>query len=182
MKTLDFILICGLLPIFSCISCSQDSSNGQNFDNSVVAEVNLSQYLGTWYEIARYDHRFERNMQGVKAEYSLRDDGLIKVLNSGYIGSLSGEYKETEGKARIPDLNVPAKLEVAFFWNFWGDYYIMELADDYSYALVGSSKDKYLWILSRTPVMEQSDIDYLLQRIRERGYNANDLIWVRQKQ
>ena len=177
MKLISFMLICGLISTVGCSSCSKDTPT-DSIDNSVVSTVNLDKYLGTWYEIARYDHRFERNMQGVKANYSMRNDGLIKVLNSGYKGSLDGNYKETEGKARIPNADAPAKIEVAFFLNFWGDYYIMELADDYRYALIGSSTDKYLWILSRIPKMESTDLDYLLQRIRERGYNENELIWV----
>lgn len=166
------------MSIVGCSSCSQNTPI-DSIDNSVITTVDLDKYLGTWYEIARYDHRFERNMQGVKAVYSMRDDGLIKVLNSGYKGSLEGNFKETEGKARIPNPDIPAKLEVAFFWNFWGDYYIMELADDYRYALIGSSTDKYLWILSRTKKMEDSDLEFLLQRIRDRGYNESNLIWVK---
>lgn len=178
MKQITFLLFCGLISIVGNSSCSKDSLPKSSIDNSVVNTVDINKYLGTWYEIARYDHHFERNMQGVKATYSIREDGLIKVLNSGYKGNLNGKYKATEGKARIPNPNVPAKIEVAFFWNFWGDYYIMELAEDYRYALIGSSTDKYLWILSRTPVMEKADLEYLLQKIHERGYDKDKLIWV----
>lgn len=176
MKPLMYLLILGLF------SCSAGNSKNQNFDNSVVKVVDLGKYLGSWYEIARFDHRFERNMQGVMANYSLREDGLIRVLNSGYKGGLDGKYKEAQGKARIPDPEITSKIQVAFFWNFWGDYYIMELADDYRYALVGSSSEKYLWILSRTPSLDPSDKDFLLKRIKERGYDESLLIWVEQKQ
>lgn len=81
MKSNSLLLIGGLVSIFGCNSCSQDTTTDKIFDNSVVSTVNLDQYLGIWYEIARYDHRFERDMEGVKAQYSMRDDGLIKVLN-----------------------------------------------------------------------------------------------------
>lgn len=173
-------LICGLILVISCSSCSAKLSK-KNFDNSTVKELDLTRYLGTWYEIARFDHRFERDMQGVTAQYSIREDGLIKVLNSGYKKSLDGKCKEAEGKARIPNPAEPAKIEVAFFWNFWGDYYVMELADDYRYALVGSSAKKYLWILSRTPKLPQADLDFIIRRIKERGYDVQKLIWVQHK-
>ncbi len=181
MKRLIYLLIFGLMTILGVESCSSTkNSEKESFDNSVVDTLELDRYLGTWYEIARYDHSFERDMQGVKASYSVREDGLIQVINSGHKGSLDGKYKETKGKARIPDKNVPSKIEVAFFLNFWGDYYVMELADDYRYSLVGSSTSKYLWILSRTPQLQPSDKEFLLQRIAERGYHPEQLIWVEQ--
>jgi apolipoprotein D and lipocalin family protein len=155
------------------------NSDKKRIDNSVVQNLDLNKYLGTWYEIARYDHRFERDMDGVTANYSLMNNGMIKVINSGYKGGLDGKYKEAEGKARIPNPNEPSKLEVAFFLNFWGDYYVMELAEDYRFALIGSKTDKYLWILSRTPVLAESDHEFLIKRIRERGYDENKLIWVK---
>lgn len=180
MKPL-FVLISSFAALFCCVSCSGKAPEDISFDNSTVKTLDLEKYLGTWYEIARFDHRFERGMQGVKAEYSLKDDGMVRVLNSGFKGGLDGKFKETEGKARIPDPEAASKIEVAFFWNFWGDYYVMELADDYRYALVGSSKMKYLWILSRTPSLAPTDKEFLLKRITERGYDAGKLIWVEQK-
>lgn len=150
-------------------------------DVATVDSLDLDRYLGKWYEIARFDHRFERNLVGSTAEYSYRDDGLIRVVNSGYKNTLDGEFKQSEGKARRPNAAEPGKLEVAFFGNFYGDYYVLELADDYRYALVGSKTDKYLWILSRTPEMTEEDLSFVLQRIRERGYDESKLIWVKQK-
>lgn len=176
--TLGLATICCLFSI----SCSAGTPQTRSFDNSTVASVDLDKYLGTWYEMARFDHSFERNMQGVQANYSMRDDGLIRVLNSGYKGGLGGKLKEAEGKARFPDPTVSSKLQVAFFLNFWGDYYVMELADDYRYALIGSSTQKYLWILSRTPFLAPADKAFLLDRIEKRGYDASKLIWVQHRE
>ncbi|WP_297098724.1 lipocalin family protein [uncultured Draconibacterium sp.] len=159
------------------------SGQKQMIDNSVVKELDLQKYLGTWYEIARYDHRFERGMVGVTANYSMRPDGKIKVVNSGYQDTLDGEYSEAIGKAKIPDPeNDPAKLKVSFFWIFYGDYYVLELDEDYQWAVIGSSTDKYLWILSRTPQMEPAVYNDLLKRIADRGYDTSALIKVKQKQ
>ena len=159
------------------------SGQKQMIDNSVVKELDLQEYLGTWYEIARYDHRFERDLVGVTANYSMRPDGKIKVVNSGYKNTLAGEYSEAIGKAKIPDPeNEPAKLKVSFFWIFYGDYYVLELDKDYQWAVIGSSTDKYLWILSRTPQMAPEIYTDLLKRIADRGYDTSALIKVKQKE
>ena len=159
------------------------SGQKQIIDNSVVKELDLQKYLGTWYEIARYDHRFERDLVGVTANYSMRPDGKIKVVNSGYKNTLDGEYSEAIGKAKIPDPeNEPAKLKVSFFWIFYGDYYVLELDKDYQWAVIGSSTDKYLWILSRTPQMAPEIYTDLLKRIADRGYDTSALIKVKQKE
>ena len=150
-------------------------------DNSVVKELILDKYLGTWYELARYDHSFERGLEGVTATYSMREDGKIKVLNSGYKGGLDGKKSEAIGKAKIPDAKIPAKLKVSFFWIFYGDYFVMELDDDYQWAVIGSKSDKYLWILSRTPQMDPSIYKDLLDRLTKRGYDVSKLIEVKQK-
>jgi len=151
-------------------------------NKKVVTNLNIEKYLGTWYEIARFDHRFERGLVGVTANYSMREDGKIKVVNSGFKGSLSGKYTEAVGKAKIPDpINNPAKLKVSFFWFFYADYYVMELDTDYQWALIGSKSDKYLWILSRTPQLEKKLYDRLLNNLENRGYDVSKLIKVEQK-
>ncbi|QIA06496.1 lipocalin family protein [Draconibacterium halophilum] len=171
-----------LISLISSGLFSSCAGQKQTIDNSVVEELNLQRYLGTWYEIARYDHRFERGLVGVTANYSMRPDGKIKVVNSGYKNTLDGEYTESVGKAKIPDpVNEPAKLKVSFFWFFYGDYYVMELDEDYQWAVIGSSSDKYLWILSRTPQMNPDVYNDLLQRIANRGYDTSELIKVKQK-
>ncbi len=151
-------------------------------NTTVVKELDIQKYLGTWYEIARYDHPFERGLIGVTANYSLRKDGKIKVLNSGYKNSFDGKFSQAVGKAKIPDpINNPAKLKVSFFLFFYGDYYVMELDKDYQWALIGSSSDKYLWILSRKPQMENELYHELLDKLQKRGYDVSKLIKVEQK-
>lgn len=151
-------------------------------DNTVVKELNVQKYLGIWYEIARFDHSFERGLVGVTANYSMRDDGKINVLNSGYKNSLDGKFSQATGKAKIPDpINDPAKLKVSFFLFFYGDYYVLELDKDYQWAVIGSSSDKYLWILSRMPQMEKELYNELLDKLQKRGYDVSKLIKVEQK-
>ena len=175
---MKYILCIGLVFTLSNITMKAQNSN---IDNSVVQELNLERYLGTWYEIARYDHSFERELEGVTATYSMREDGKIKVVNSGYKGSLEGKKSTAEGKAKIPDPSVPSKLKVSFFWIFYGDYFVMELDENYRWAVIGSKTDKYLWILSRTPQIEPSIYKDLLNRLTNRGYDVNKLIEVKHK-
>ena len=150
-------------------------------NKTVVKELDIERYLGTWYEIARYDHRFERGLVGVTACYSYREDGKLKVVNSGYKKTLKGERSEAIGKANIPDPNFPSKLKVSFFWFFYGDYFVLELDKNYQWAVIGSSSDNYLWILARTPQIETSLYNELLEKIANRGYDVNKLIRVEQK-
>jgi lipocalin len=153
----------------------------QKVDNSTITSLDLNRYLGTWYEIARYDHSFERDLVGCKANYSMRDDGKIKVVNSGHLKTLDGPYKESIGKARAKKNGTPGQLQVSFFGPFYGDYNIMELAPDYSYSVVGSNSPRYLWILSRVPQLTTATKDKILRNLRQRGYDTTKLIWVEQK-
>ena len=172
MKRLILYVLSALsLPVLSLAQTTQ-------YNNSPVSKLDLSRYLGTWYEIARFDHRFERGMDNVVAEYLLREDGNIDVLNYGW---KDGEYKYADGKARQPDpLTNPAHLEVSFFLFFYSDYNVMMIDDDYQVVLVGSKSPKYLWILARTPEVSDQVIDKVLEEASERGYNIDDLIWVDQ--
>ncbi len=150
-------------------------------DKSVVEDFNIDKYLGLWYEIARYDHRFEKDLVGVTAHYSYRDDGHIKVVNSGFKKTLSGEHSEAIGKAKIPNPQQASKLRVSFFWIFYSDYLVFDLDDDYQWAVVGSQSDKYLWILSRKPQMDNQVYQAILKRLEKRGYDTRLLIRVKQK-
>ena len=151
-------------------------------DKNTVKELDLNRYLGTWYEIARFPHSFEKNLVGVTATYSLRDDGKIKVLNQGYKNTLDGELSVAEGKAKIPDKQEPGKLKVSFFWIFYADYFVLELDKNYHYVMIGSSSPKYFWILSRTPQMSPEIYEMLLEKARQRGYNLDKLVKVEQPQ
>ena len=138
-------------------------------DKTTIKEFNLKRYLGKWYEIARFNHRFERGLQGVTAEYSLREDGKVKVLNCGHKHTLTGEQTCTTGKARLPKDGQSGKLEVSFFLFFYSDYNILELGKDYEWALVGSSTDKYLWILSRTPPTSVRNPELFARKSKTKG-------------
>lgn len=151
----------------------------RKINTTAIKKLDVARYMGKWYEIARFNHHFEKGMVGVTAEYSWTGK-RIRVINSGYLGGLNGKLKQAVGKAKIPDLSEPGKLKVSFFLFFYGDYYILELDENYTYALIGSSTDKYLWILSRTPQLPANTLEMLLARARERGYNTNKLIFVKQ--
>jgi lipocalin len=167
-----------ILFLFTTLGCAKTSS--QMIDTTTVRELDLDRYLETWYEIARFPHSFEKGMAGVTANYSLRDDGKIRVLNKGYKNGLNGELSIAEGKAKIPDKAQPGKLKVSFFWIFYGDYFVLELDENYQYAMIGSSSPKYFWILSRTPQMDEATYNMLLEKARKRGYNLDKLEKVEQ--
>jgi len=150
-------------------------------DKSTVQSFDLDRYLGTWYEIARYPHSFEKNLQGVTATYSIRKDGKIKVLNQGYKGGLDGPKDEAVGKAKPNRNGKPGQLRVSFFWIFYGDYFVMELGKGYQWALVGSKSDNFLWILSRTPKLDEELYQSILDKAINRGYNLTDLQKVDQR-
>ncbi len=173
MKNAIFIIAL----LFSINACK-----GQNkmIDKTVVKELDIERYLGKWYEIARYNHTFERGLVGVTAFYARQGDGKIKVVNSGYKGTLKGQKSEAVGKAKIPDPKFPSKLKVSFFWIFYADYFVLELDKNYQWAIIGSSSDNYLWILSRTPQMDKGRYNELLTRLTSRGYDVNKLIGVEQ--
>ncbi len=174
-----FSLFALSIIVYCALSCATQKSLT---DKSVVPELDLERYLGKWYEIARFDHSFERGMIGVTAEYSMRSDGKIKVVNSGYKNGFDGEISQAVGKAKIPDpLNNPAKLKVSFFWFFYGDYYVLDIDENYQWALIGSSSDKYLWILSRTSQIPDELYNELLEKLNKRGYDVSKLIKVEQK-
>ena len=151
-------------------------------DTTTVDNLEIEKYLGKWYEIARFPHSFEKNLVGVTATYSLRKDGKIRVVNQGYKGTLEGKLSRAEGKAKITDPGDPSRLKVSFFLFFYGDYFVMELDEDYSWAMIGSSSPNYFWILSRTPQMEEEVYHKLLDNARGRGYDLDKLIKVDQPQ
>jgi apolipoprotein D and lipocalin family protein len=138
----------------------------------VVGSVDLDRYLGRWYEIASYPAWFQKNCTAVTADYSLREDGLIKVVNSCRKGSLDGKLKQAKGRAKVVDPASNAKLKVSFFWPFWGDYWIIDLDPDYQWAVVGVPNRKYLWILSRTPTMDEALYDGIISRLEAQRYDS----------
>ncbi len=147
-------------------------------DKTLVENFDINQYLGTWYEIARYDHSFEKDLVGVTARYNILENGKITVINSGYKKTLQGNFSQAKGKAKIAKGNNPAHLKVSFFLFFYADYYVFEIGDNYQWAVVGSKSDKYLWILSRKPYLPSPLYNSILKRITKRGYNTDGLIRV----
>ena len=136
-----------------------------------VKTFDLNRFLGTWYEVARLPNSFENGLDKVTATYTLRHDGKIAVLNKGF-DRIKGEWKEANGKARFKDDAAGSFLEVSFFWIFYADYKIIDLDTvNYSYAMVTSSSKKYLWILSRTPQLEDSMYDALIRQAGKWGFN-----------
>ena len=144
----------------------------------VVAHVDVDRYLGTWYEISSFPQSFQKGCTETTATYKLRDDGELDVINRCM---KDGELDVAEGRARIVDPKTNAKLEVSFFRPFWGDYWIIDLADDYSYAVVGHPGRDYLWILSRTRQLPRLTYDGIIARLKANGYELDRLKMTEQK-
>ena len=140
-----------------------------------VPSVDLNRYLGKWYEIASYPAWFQKGCTGSTADYALLPDGRIRVINRCFKKSLDGPLKESKGKAEVVDTTNNAKLKVWFFWPFKGDYWIIDLDTDYQWAVVGMPSRKYLWILSRTPAMDDAVYQGILERLVDQGYDPAKL-------
>lgn len=178
MKQLLKILSTVLVIFCASINVSCMGRGAADVDTSTVRALDVKRFMGRWYEIARFDHRFERGVTHAIADYTLLPDGKIRVVNSGM---KNGKPKESVGKAKLPNPSeYPGRLKVSFFLWFYSDYYVLELAPDYSHAVIGSSSDDYLWILSRTPQLPRDVLLALLERIEARGYDISKLIWVEQ--
>ena len=163
--------------VFLCIAlaiCSTGCVCGPKVDNAPVGSLRLSRYLGVWYEIARFDHSFERGVDSAKALYTQNADGTIKVVNSGI---KNGGKKIAIGKGKTT--GAPGLLRVSFFGPFYADYRVMKIDADYKYALVGSGGADYLWLLSRTKEMPENVKIEFLAEAKRRGYDTTRLIWVK---
>ena len=163
-----------LLSLFF-VSCATK----QPSDLRTVEKVNLQHYLGDWYEIARYEHHFQKDCKNVKATYSLRDDKKIQVVNSCTKIS-TNEFKEAKAVAYSVD-ETNSKLKVSFFRPFYGDYWILDLDKNYTYAIVGTGSKEYLWILSRQKTMDKATLNTLLEKITSLGFDTSKLIYTIQE-
>ena len=142
-----------------------------------VKGFELNRYLGKWYEIARLDHSFERGLDKVSAEYSMRKDGGVKVLNRGY-SEKKGKWQEATGRAYFVKDPATGFLKVSFFGPFYGSYIVFELdKEDYQYALVSGPDRSYLWLLARTPTIDDALKAKLLARAKEQGFDTDKLIF-----
>ncbi len=173
MKTRHFLyaipLVVAIAALSSCKSIPPKATAVKPFDKE--------KYLGKWYEIARLDFSFEKNLNNTTAEYSLQDNGKIKVVNKGY-NTKKNKWKEAIGKAKFVDNENEAKLKVSFFGPFYSGYNVIAVDDDYKYALVAGKNLNYLWILSRETTIPEHIKSKFLTVAQEIGYNTGDLLWV----
>lgn len=177
MKTFQKIAIpvsLGILGLFILNSCSVGIPKGA----TAVQNFKADKYLGTWYEIARFDYKFEKNMDNVTATYSKNPNGTIKVDNKGY-NYVKKEWKESIGEARFVGKKDEARLKVSFFKPFWAGYNVVDIDDNYQYALIMGNNLEYLWILSRTKEIPESIRQRFLEKAKNIGYNTDKLIWVK---
>lgn len=140
-----------------------------------VPNVDLNKYVGKWFEIASFPQRFQKNCHCTTAEYTATDKGYVIVENTCNKGSIDGKQSYIKGKAFVVENTGNAKLKVQFFWPFKGDYWIIDLADDYSYAVVSNPSKKYLWILSRTSKMDAAVYQQIIARLKEKGFDLTNL-------
>jgi apolipoprotein D and lipocalin family protein len=146
-----------------------------------VHSMDLNRYVGQWYEISRYPNSFQKGCVGSRATYTLRDDGKISVLNECYDKSFEGKLRSAKGKAWVVDKETNARLKVSFFWPFAGDYWIIDLGQEYEYAVIGHPERKYLWILSRSPEMAEEVYQSILARLQRQEYDIAKLIRTEQQ-
>jgi len=172
----SFIALLALVATLATSAQAFALGKGKQFPElTTVSHVDLNRYLGKWYEISAIELWFERNCYGVTANYSLLDDGRIKVVNTCNKGSLDGQLKVANGKAKVVDKESNSKLKVTFFWPFYGDYWIVELGENYEYAVVGSPDRESLWILSRTPTMDEATYAGILDRMAAKAFDVSRL-------
>ncbi|GAB6139694.1 lipocalin family protein [Methylosoma difficile] len=169
--------VLGALFLAFVSSCSTEVPEGV----SVVDGFDAKRYTGTWYEIARLDHRFERGLEKISATYTLRDDGDIDVLNQGWTPE-SGEWKKAEGLASFVGASDKGSLKVSFFGPFYGGYHIIALdKQNYSYSMVTGPDKSYFWILSRIKTLPKATLDGLLAQAKQQGFATDQLIFVKQE-
>ena len=161
--------------LLAAVAISASIVNGQRPNLEVVPHVDLNRYVGRWYEIARLPNRFEKKCtDSVTATYRLLTDGKVEVVNR--CRKSSGDYTTATGKAKVVDKTTNAKLKVTFFWPFYGDYWILDLGDNYEYAVVGAPNRKYLWFLSRDRQMDEALYQSLQAKMAARGFKTEQMI------
>lgn len=163
------VLLLSMLILASGYGAGRDG-----IDRTTVKNLNLRSIMGRWYEIARFDHSFERGMQGVMTNYTLQQDGTVRVEN---LGVKDGRVKVAVGRAKTTD--EPGRLRVSFFWEFYSDYNILAIGDAQEWMVVGGRSPGYLWILSRTTTLEPQTLNHILKIVTDRGYDTEKLIFVK---
>lgn len=176
MKIIPLVL--GIMGISAC-----SSGSGNFVKLETVQNVDLNQYAGDWHEIARIDHWFQKGCVNSMATYNIRDDGDVEVINKCQIGSTDGKSKEAKGRAWVVDQKSNSKLKVQFPLSsiklpfLSGDYWIIELDEDYQFVMVGEEKREYLWILSRTKILPDETLKMLVDKARKTGFPVDSLVY-----
>ncbi len=178
LKALTTVLLAGSLALSGCSAVLKKHPVGNTAVPEPVKTVDLTRYAGLWYELARYEQGFQKGCDGVTAEYTLRDDGKIDVLNT--CRKPGGKVSDAKGKAKVVDAATGAKLKVSFFGPFYGDYWVLDRAEDYSWAIVGDPSGRYMWILSREATPSDAKIAELVGRVDALGYKTNYLRMTKQ--
>jgi len=176
MKTIKLIglTMLGVIGVAALKSCKTIPTGAVG-----VKPFDSKKYLGKWYEIARMDFRFEKNLNNTTAEYAYNPNGTIKVVNRGY-NYTTGKWKQATGKAKFMGDSNEAKLKVSFFGPFYAGYNVIALDNDYRYALIAGKNLDYLWLLSREKTIPGNIQHNYLQKARELGYDTAKLVWVKQ--
>ncbi len=172
MRTTAIIGLVFSLILTSCQSIPEGATPVTPFD--------VASYQGKWYEIARFDFKYEKDLNQTTADYSLMDCGKVRVVNRGY-NTVKEEWKEAKGKAKFRNSSEVGALKVSFFGPFYAGYNVIALEGDYEYALVAGRNTKYMWILSRTPTIPDNVKTKFLNLAEEIGYDTSQLIWVAHK-
>lgn len=172
MKSILYAFL--IMGLFSLINACSSIPEGA----TAVSPFNKEKYLGKWYEIARFDYRFEKDLSNVTAEYSLKENGKIKVVNRGY-NYIKKKREEAIGKAKFAKDDNTGMLKVSFFGPFYSGYNVISLQGDYQYALIAGSSLDYLWILSRSKTIPNKVKGEFLEKAKSIGYDIDKLVWVK---
>ncbi len=168
-----FLKFCALM--LCCFGFGSTSFSEEEKPLQTVDYVDLNRYLGEWFEIASFYQRFQKDCVASKATYTLKDAETINVFNECRLKSFDGKVRNAKGVAKVVDKTTNSKLKVSFLWPFYGKYWIIDLGKEYEYAVVGHPSREYLWILSRTPKMEEAKLDSIRAKIKALGYDLSKL-------
>jgi apolipoprotein D and lipocalin family protein len=174
--TTKLLFVLSLISYFLVSGCMKD----EYIEKLPSKNIDVNKYLGVWHEIARLPNWFEKDLVGVTATYSLKENGKIEVFNQGYIKTLDGASKKSIGEAWIENKKQTGRLKVSFFWPFAADYVVLDIDDDYEYALVGAGKE-FLWILSRNSKLDDKIYNALISKAKDLGFDTTKLVKVKQK-
>lgn len=164
-------MIGAALLITACATIPRPGPVGNRAVPEPAKAVDTQRYMGRWYEQFRYEASFQKDMDGVTADYALNPDGTVRVVNRGRRGGPDGRIKEAVGKAKIVDPRTNAKLKVSFFGPFYGDYWVLDHGDDYEWSIVGEPSGRYLWALTRAAKPDAALLARLEARVRALGYD-----------